>query len=123
MTRVIDTFHSWDVDHSQTLSYTEFVRAMSGLGMSIDDGDLEQLWSEFDADGSGELAYHEVLALLNPHLAPDAPSLRALDPNNNRREFHYTRHDAEDAARLIERSTNPDVPYAHRVSDAGCGTG
>jgi len=115
MTRVIDTFHQWDADSSNTISHAEFTRAMHTLGIRVS-ADVDTIWQQFDRDGSGEIAYHELLSVLNPNLAPDNPSLRALDPNNNRQEFHYTKNDAADAYKLIERSTGADEPYAHRVA-------
>ena len=115
MTRVIDTFHQWDADSSNTISHDENTRAMHTLGIRVS-ADVDTIWQHFDRDGSGEIAYHELLSVLDPNLAPDNPSLRALDPNNNRQEFHYTKNDAADASKLIERSTAADEPYAHRVA-------
>ena len=39
---------------------------------------------------------------LDPSRAPDNPSERALHPTNDG-QWHYTKHDSEDAAKAIER--------------------
>ena len=53
--------------------------------------------------GSGEIAYHELLHALNPRVSSEKPSVEALDPNNKQHAFRYGKHDAEEAAKLIER--------------------
>lgn len=70
---------------------------------------------EFDVDGSGQVTYNEMLAVLQPTLAKANPSAAASDPNNREKRWRYNKHDREDAAKLIERGdTVRDVPYAHQ---------
>jgi Ca2+-binding EF-hand superfamily protein len=98
-----------------TLSYTEFCKAMASLGISLT-SEVEELWKSLDADGSGEIVYHELKAALTPHATPAKPSAQAMDPNNQRHDWHYSRQDWEQAAGLIERPSGiRDTPYAQQV--------
>ena len=111
--RVIDTFREFDSDNSRTISYKEFEKAMRSLGCEVTD-EVETLWNQIDTDGSGEIAYAELLAALNPRCGGggDGPSADALDPNNKRGAFKYGKHEAEGAEKLIERNTTRDESYA-----------
>ena len=66
--RVLDTFRKWDKDGSKELSYLEFEKALSLLGVP-NPADVKTLWYEFDVDGSGQVTYHEMLSVLQPSLA------------------------------------------------------
>jgi len=112
--RVIDTFREWDSDHSMTISYDEFALAMRSIGVDVP-ADVASLWAQIDLDGSGEIAYAELLGALNPRAAAAhvGSSADALDPNNERKAFKYGKQQADDAARLIERSSGVrDEDYA-----------
>ena len=56
--RVLDLFRQWDTDGTNGVDRDEFERAMSSLGIVRED-DISALWADFDADGSGEITYHE----------------------------------------------------------------
>ena len=114
MGRAVDVFRQLDTDHSNTISLTEFERAVSTLGLPAS-ADIHALWKELDADNSGEIVYHELLAVLNPSATADGVSEVALDPTNSKSRFHYTKADAEDAARLIDRTEYRTTPYALEV--------
>jgi hypothetical protein len=75
MGTIIAAFHEWDTDHSQTISYDEFKKTMASIGVSVT-AEVEQLWKAFDADGSGEIVYHELKAALDPYGTANAPSAK-----------------------------------------------
>lgn len=113
--RVIDTFNEWDKDHSLTVDIEEFRGAMGALGVT-DPNEIHTLWEVLDADGTGEIAYHELLAAVDPHrAAPGKASLEALDPNNKQHRWKYGHHEAESAGRDIERNGIRDVGYNEDV--------
>ena len=63
------------------ISYAEFQKAMSTLGLTVS-AEVEELWKSFDKDGTGEIVYHELLESLTPSLAPAKPSFcPALRPS------------------------------------------
>ena len=96
---------------SKTICRAEFDKAMLTLGFSA--ADAAEMWGTFDNDGSGEVVYHELLAVLQPSMASKAGghSAVASDPNNREGRWRYNKHDAEDAAKLIERNDARDTPY------------
>ena len=102
--RVLETFKEWDTDRSGTITYKEFSKAMSGMGVTVGEN-VQELWNTIDADGTGEIAYHELLAALNPRAAASGATEDALDPNNQRKAFKYGKQQADDAAKLIERDS------------------
>ena len=109
MGRVCDIFQALDKDHDHAISKVEFAQAMRMLHFS--DVDIDEAWKIFDADGSGQIVYHELVAVLKPMVTAANPSKQAMDPNNQRQVFHYNRQDQQDAARLIERNSTRDTPY------------
>lgn len=58
--RVLDLFRDWDDDESQTISKSEFRRALPVLGLLVDKEVADSLFDTFDADGSGEIDYREL---------------------------------------------------------------
>jgi hypothetical protein len=115
MKRIIDTFHEWDQDHSLTISYDEFKKGMASIGITVT-SEVEELWKSLDADGSGEIVYHELKAALTPHATPAKPSAQAMDPHNQRHDWHYSRQDWEQAPALIEGiNATRDIPYSEQV--------
>ena len=77
---IIDAFRDWDADHSDTISYGEFVQAMSAVGIK-NSRKLTALWREFDKDGSETLSYDELLEALAPprlEVSPTAYSSEQL---------------------------------------------
>lgn len=115
--RVLDLFRKWDKDSSKVISYLEFEKAMSFLGIPKQ-ADVRALWTAFDIDGSGDLTYHELLAALQPSLATRNPTAAALDPNGAKRvtSFEYGVQEQADAWTLIDRSEAPtELPYAQAI--------
>ena len=107
--RVPDIFRALDKDRSNTISASEFRVALASLGFTGEAAD--EVWAVIDADGSGEIVYHELLAVLQPSRAAAHPSISAMDPNA-RGTFRYSKRDQEDASRLIERDSGVrDVPF------------
>ena len=102
MGRVADIFHALDKDHSNTIDQNEFRMAMTSLGFSA--RDAAEMWSVLDADQSGEIVYHELLAVVEPSRADAKPSAAAMD-RNARHAFSYNKQQQESAARQIERSS------------------
>ena len=97
-------------DHDKAISKAEFARAMRTLSFSGED--IDEAWAIFDADGSNQVVYHELLAVLQPSVAAANPSKQAMDPTNQRHAFTYNRHDQEAATGLIARDEGVrDVPY------------
>jgi len=115
--RVLDLFRKWDKDGSKVVSYLEFEKAMSFLGIP-NPADVRVLWTSFDTDSSGDLTYHELLVALQPSLASRNPTAAALDPNRAKRvtSFEYGVQEQADAWTLIDRSEAPtEQPYAQAI--------
>jgi len=70
---------------------------------------VETLWREFDPDGSGEIVYHELVAVLQPLLAPANPTTSALDPNN-KEGGQYNRYRPTGDIKLGEHRSRRDDP-------------
>jgi len=110
MDRVLDTFKKYDRDNSKTISKSEFEKAMHTLGFAGEDTD--KIWGSFDQDGSGEVVYHELLAVLQPQMVKKGGhAAGASDPNNTQKRWSYTKNESESAHKLIERSGRPDTTY------------
>ena len=62
--RIIDLFRQWDEDHSGAISKGEFTTGVRKAGFDARPAELEAMFDELDADGSGELEYRELLAKL-----------------------------------------------------------
>lgn len=65
MKDVLEQFREWDEDGSGAISFVEFERAMSSLGLKAST-QIKKLWNSMDTDGSGEIAYEELLTALDP---------------------------------------------------------
>ena len=83
MKQILEVFIEWDTDGNNSVSFEEFTRAMTSLGLKPSKK-LRNLWKDFDRDGSGGLDYQELLIALAPpkvEMAPktyqDAASRRA----------------------------------------------
>ena len=57
--RVIDLFRDWDEDQSGAISPLEFRRSIGALGFSASREEVDALFAELDADGSGLVDYAE----------------------------------------------------------------
>lgn len=82
-------FRIMDNDHSQSLNLEEFVSGLGDLQLGVSKAELDMLWQEFDADGSGLVTFNEVVALLGGGLnVRRRHALRVLfgilDVNGNR---------------------------------------
>ena len=113
--RTIDVFREWDKDNNNSISYAEFERAMTNLGIALPK-EFADIWAALDVDGSGQLTYHELLSVLDPSRAPSGPSGLAMDPHNQRGEWQYERTQQDAAAGLIERRDQSHGAYAADVS-------
>ena len=67
MSAVLDAFRLWDADLSESISFSEFRRALLCTGIS-DQAEVASLWKRLDTDGNGEMAYDEFLAALSPKM-------------------------------------------------------
>lgn len=63
--RVQDIFRKWDCDQSNSVSKTEFRRALAELRILGSTADYDSLFDAWDVDGSGTLTYTELLAALS----------------------------------------------------------
>lgn len=63
-TRVLDLFRKWDYDMSSAISAHELRRALGALSIPIDAKALKTLFHEIDSDGSGEISFGELNAVL-----------------------------------------------------------
>ena len=63
-TRIIDMFREWDVNGDGIVNRAEFHRALPMLGIDAPKAEVDALFSEWDKDGSGELGYDELKAIL-----------------------------------------------------------
>merc|ERR1712083_1037057 len=62
--RVIDLFREWDIDGDGQITRKEFHKAMPMLGLEVPKREIDKVFDEFDPDGSGEISYTELKALL-----------------------------------------------------------
>ena len=92
MGRVADIFRALDKDHSNTIDKNEWRVALVSLGFTKEDAN--EMWTILDADGSGEIVYHELLSVLQPPRAAAKPSVEAMDPNACV-AFRYNQQDAQ----------------------------
>lgn len=60
LTRVIDLFRAWDEDMSGTIEKREFCVAMRCMGVKAPKKIIDELFDDFDRDGSGSVDYHEL---------------------------------------------------------------
>jgi Ca2+-binding EF-hand superfamily protein len=72
MRDVLQQFREWDEDGSGAISFVEFERAMSSLGLKASI-QIKKLWNSMDTDGNGEIAYEELLTALDPPKKALAP--------------------------------------------------
>ena len=72
MKEMITLMREWDEDGSNSISYAEFEKAMTGMGLKSNQK-IRELWKDFDKDKSGEISYDELLAALNPPKKSLAP--------------------------------------------------
>ena len=62
--RIIDVFLTWDEDNSGSIDSKEFWLALRSLGMEVPRHAANELFDQFDADGSGEIDFRELNAQL-----------------------------------------------------------
>lgn len=55
-----DIFHSWDRDGSGLIGKAEFRRAIRAVGFDMPTAELDALFDEIDADGSGQIEFGEL---------------------------------------------------------------
>ena len=67
-------FHRWDTNHDGVVGEKEFERAVLHLGLTTRGADARLLFSQFDADGSGSITYHELRKILTKE--EDATDIR-----------------------------------------------
>ena len=72
MKEVLQQFREWDDDGNGLISFTEFEGAMASLGLKAN-AKIKKLWQSLDADGSGDIAYEELLEALDPPKKELAP--------------------------------------------------
>ena len=58
--RVIDLLRGWDANGDGIVSKPEFVKALRALGFNFEPQTAAQLFTEFDADGSGKIDLKEL---------------------------------------------------------------
>ena len=56
---MLDLFKKWDVDLNGTIDKAEFRKAVNSLGLEYEAGIVDTVFEGYDADGSGEMEYHE----------------------------------------------------------------
>jgi calcyphosin len=67
------TFRDMDTDHTDSLSFSEFLQSCRSLGLSdksVSDTELRSLFLSFDQNGDGELQYDEFMDSLRGTLNP-----------------------------------------------------
>ena len=64
MVRVIDLFREWDENQDGRISKHEFSVGMAALGIDVSKEEANELFVEFDPDGSGTIEYKELNQLL-----------------------------------------------------------
>ena len=62
--RVIDIFLHWDIDTSAAITIDELRRALAALAIPIEPRALKLLFREIDKDGSGEITFRELNAVI-----------------------------------------------------------
>jgi len=62
--RVVDLFHEWDDDESGTVSRAEFRQGMEEMKFHAPQSELDALFDEWDANGSGHIELVEMQKLL-----------------------------------------------------------
>ena len=70
-----EAFYLFDTDNSGDIDSSELGAAMSALGFTVDEVELQQMIAEVDSDGSGEISFDEVRRPL-----PVRPSLALYSP-------------------------------------------
>ena len=64
-----------DDDRSRTLDFQEFKKGVRDFGLSLDVGEVNEMFTAFDRDGSGTIDFDEFLVKLRPPLSKARQSL------------------------------------------------
>lgn len=62
--KILDFFHSVDVDATGTITFTDFARCLPRLRLRASAEEARRLFEELDADGTGAIAYSDIQRLL-----------------------------------------------------------
>ena len=77
--RVIDLFKRWDYDMDTEISAHELRRALAALSISIDARALKLLFRTIDTDGSGNISFNELNAVLRRQVDFDSGNGERFD--------------------------------------------
>ena len=120
--RVVDLLRDWDEDGNGTVSLREFAKALPVIGLKVSAETVQALFTEFDADGSGEVDMNELnrklrigaAIELDPELQDGAMGEIKVGAAN----AIALRKSAESGALNVQLDAASDVPIIEQLAEA-----